>query len=269
MKRSMKSKLKKGFLIGITFKIPAVIYIVLLLTTIPAIDAVQYNTVYGAHRGDSVEYIENTIEAIESAVECDDYQFIEFDIQYTKDKIIVVHHDLNLLRLQNQNVRIDSVTYKELEEISEYHIPTYEEVMDIIGDSKKINVEIKSAGNLENDKEIVDYVVADCVKRGVLDKVLISSISNDVVVYVNESYSNIKTGKIYWITSSTYLPFDYTTQELYNEIEEINADYVMLHGSNIHNMADLIKLKPEDVSLCIWYFNNEMYIVETDGECMW
>jgi len=76
-------------------------------------------------------------------IENPDYQFIEFDIQYTKDKVIVVYHDLTLSRLQNKNVRIDNVTYAELEEISDYHIPTYDEVMDIIGDSKKINVEVK------------------------------------------------------------------------------------------------------------------------------
>lgn len=269
MKNSTKIKLKKAALVSTLIKIPALIYIVMLLTTVPAIDAIDYNTISGAHRGDSVEYIENTIEAISSAVECKEYQFIEFDIQYTKDKVIVVHHDLSLLRLQGKTDKIIDLTYDELEETSDYHIPAYDEVMDIIGDCKKINVEIKSAGSTEDDKEIVDYVVKDCAERGILENIMISSISNDAIVYVNEKYPKIKTGKIYWITTSTYIPFDFTTEQLYDEIEEIDADYVMLYGANIHNLDDLIKLKPENKALCFWYFNNEMYVVQTEENCMW
>ena len=269
MRKETKSKIKKIAFVSLAIKIPTILYVVFLLTTIPAINAVPYDTVYGAHRGDSVEYIENTAEAIRAATENPDYQFIEFDIQYTKDKVIVVHHDLSLLRLQGKSDKVLDLTYDELEIVSDYHIPTYDEAMYIIGDSKKINIEIKSAGNIEDDKEIVDYVVNDCKEKGILANIMISSISNDVIIYVNEKYPEIKTGKIYWINSATYNPLDYTTKNLYSQIEELDADYLMLHGSNIHNINDLVKYKPEDVSLCIWYFNNEMYVIETEGECMW
>jgi len=60
------------------------------------------------------------------------------------------------------------VTYEELLEVSNYHIPTYGETMDLVAGKKPLNIEIKSQGNLEDDKEIADYIIEDCRKKGIL-----------------------------------------------------------------------------------------------------
>ena len=235
------------------------------LFTVPSIEAVEDKSyTFGAHRGNSVNYIENSMEAISAAVNDEKYEFIEFDIQYTKDKKIVVYHDLSLVRLQRQALKIQDLTYEELNQVSKYKIPLYEEVMDLVGNKKWVNIEFKSQSNYEEDKILIDYVVKDLYERGIGNKALLSSISSDVVIYIKEAYPEFKVGKIYWILPSTFFNFDVFTQRLYDEIEAIGADYVMLHGDNLRNYASLIRLKPTGVDLAFWYFNDQMYIIHNE-----
>ena len=79
-------------------------FVFFFLTEVPNIYAVSDDPlILGAHRGDSILYMENTFESIVSALEDPNYHFIEFDIQYTKDKVLVVFHDSSLTRLQSSN----------------------------------------------------------------------------------------------------------------------------------------------------------------------
>ncbi|MFH1802125.1 MAG: glycerophosphodiester phosphodiesterase [archaeon] len=247
------------------------LFLVLILVLAPSIKrVVAEEVVLGAHRGahslPPENFKENTLEAFEKAVESDNYRFIEFDIQYTKDKTLVVHHDKSLLRLQKKPERIPDLTYEELLEVSDYHIPTYDETMELTAGKKPLNIEIKSQGNFEDDEAIADRIIKDCMERKILDSTLISSISNEVLIYIKENYPEVKTGKIYYIAESTLLNYEFATSELYNELDEADADFLMLHGCNLHNYGNLKKLLPEDKTLVIWYFTDEMYIVQPKTE---
>jgi glycerophosphoryl diester phosphodiesterase len=136
-------------------------------------DDIELNTVLGAHRGSSVLYIENTLDAFVAALNDPKYDYIEFDVQYTKDKVLVVHHDLSLLRLQQKKVYLEDLTYDELLSVSKYPIPTYTEVMDLVNGSKPLNIEIKSQGNYVDDVEIAHFLVDDFESRGILNSVLL------------------------------------------------------------------------------------------------
>jgi glycerophosphoryl diester phosphodiesterase len=263
----MKSKFKGPKTIG-------TLLVILLLYTIfqtPDISATtKLPTILGAHRGNSVDYYENTLDAIKSALEDPKYKFIEFDIQYTKDKKIIVYHDTSLFRRQSKFIDIAESTYEELNQASDYKVPLYEEVMDLIGNKKKVNIEIKSQGNLEDDKEIVDYIIKDCKEQGILDQVLISAISSDVVEYISLTYPKLLTGKIYWIHSVTYSPFESTIKTFYEEMDKIGADYIMLHGINLKNYGMLTKLKPKEKTLVFWYFDDRMLLLQKDKlDVMW
>lgn len=246
----------------------ALVYGIVISISIPAVTEVPYEVILGAHRGDSVEYIENTKSAIQAAVDNPKYQFIEFDVRFTKDRKPVVFHDSTLLRTQRKLYKLEDLTYEELLDLSDYHIPLYEEVIDAIGDTKKINVEIKSTGDIGLDGELVDFVVRHARDGGYLENVMISSISRDVVRYVSKEYPMIKSGQVFFITSSAYFGSDTLTNRIYDEVNETGADYLLLHGLNIRNLDNLLELKPEEKTIAIWYFNNEIYIVkkdETDG----
>ena len=69
-----------------------------------------------AHRGYAKKYPENTLVAIEAALEAGAC-CIEFDVQFTKDGVPVVLHDANLKRTTGTNKRITSMEYEKLDGI--------------------------------------------------------------------------------------------------------------------------------------------------------
>lgn len=235
----------------------------------------QSVVVRGAHRGNSHDYLENTLPAFQSAIDNDMYKFIEFDVQYTKDKKLIVHHGeivfaerLRGILLQSTDYPVRDLTYDELLEASGYHIPLYEEVLDLVGGVKPINVEIKSQKNKEEDKKIVDFIVANAKEKGILTCVMISSLDSDLLRYTKEIYPELKTGKIYYVAPSTFFHTDFLTSFLYKETENIKADYLLLHGANLRNYETIHSLLPENLTLIIWYTvaddnrNDEIYIID-------
>jgi len=223
----------------------------------------EYPCTQGAHRGDSVLYMENTLSAIRSARQDPQYKFIEFDVQYSADKQAVVFHDGSLRRIFGERVKVKDATYEELCQLSDDKIPTYEQAMEIAA-GKPLNIEIKSQGNLADDEQLIDYIMEDIRRRGIEDQTLISSISADAIRYVKDRYPGMPTGQIFWQKASTYLPFDFLTEGLYKEVDESKADYLMLHVSNQLNIKDLLRFKPENKTLVFWDFDNTMYLVHKD-----
>jgi len=221
-----------------------------------------YRCTAGAHRGASIEYRENTVAALKAADADKKYAFIEFDVQYTRDRRIVVYHDKRMLRLHGSMKAIGDTEFAELVDIAHGEIATYDEVIGSL--EKKINIEIKSRGDLQADERLVDAIIADIRGRKRLNDLLISSISGDLIQYVHQKYPGIPTGQIFWLKSSTYLPFDALTQKLYAEVAATGADYLMLHIANLHNIDALLKHKPPGKTIVFWDFDDTMYIVHKD-----
>lgn len=243
-------------------KVPFLLYLVFTMSFVPTIEAVETidnRVILGAHRGASIDYEENTLEAFEGALNDSKYSFIEFDIQYTKDKKIVVFHQNTKYRVPKKFVNVSNLNYVELNEKFEVHIPEYAEAMDVINGEKPIEIEIKSHGNEEEDFELVDFIIADCRERGNSDKIMISSPAEHIVEYVEENYPEVRTGRVYWIVPSTFVKSEYLTKKFYEDSE---ADYLLMHGYNIHNYELLKKLKPTNKELAFWYFTDELYLVQ-------
>jgi glycerophosphoryl diester phosphodiesterase len=221
-----------------------------------------YRCTAGAHRGASEEYRENTMAALKAADENSKYAFIEFDVQYSKDKRIVVYHDKRMLRLYGSLRAIGNTKFAELSMITEGEIAAYDEVIGIL--KKKLNIEIKSQGDDQEDARLVDEIIADIRARKRDNDVLISSISSNVIKYVNRNYPDIPTGQVFWLTSSTYLHLESLTKKLYAEVSATGADYLMLHVANLRNIDDLLKFKPRRKTIVFWDFGDTMYIVHKD-----
>jgi len=228
----------------------------------------NFRCTMGAHRGASDKYVENTHEALLEANESGKYDFIELDVQFSSDDRIVVFHDQRLIRMFGSLSSVGNSTFAELTEKSDGEIAAYDETIPHL--NKKLNIEIKSQGDLERDKRLVDEIVADLRSRKRINDVAISSISEDVVKYVKRTYPGIPTGQIFWVVSSTYLHFDMLTQRLFDDINETEADYIMLYVANLRNIEDLLKLKPKNKTLVFWDFDDTMFIVHKDNnDRMW
>lgn len=102
-----------------------------------------------AHRGlhnSKNKIYENTMEAFKLAVQ--NGYGMELDIQFTKDKQLVVFHDYTLLRMCGVDHRVDELTYEEISKIpikdGSSRIPLFKDVLDMVAGRTPIIVEIKS-----------------------------------------------------------------------------------------------------------------------------
>lgn len=259
MKKQVKNRLITKT--AIALKLFSMVYLLVGFLIFAGMGSVDAKKTYGAHRGASLDYEENTLEAFEKALNESKYQFIEFDVQYTKDGEIVIFHENNMFRIPKNSADTTTMTYEELNDKFEFKIPKYNEVMDVLAGNKPLDIEIKSHGNLEQDKKLVDFIVADIKEKGILGEIMISSISEDVVAYIEEKYPEVKTGKISWITINSIIPIPSITQKVY----DTPADYVILHGYNLHNYENLIKNKPLEKGLIFWHFTDEVYAVDAEN----
>lgn len=222
----------------------------------------SYRLTVGAHRGSSVNHRENTLPALRAAEADASYAFVEFDVQYTRDKQIVLYHDHRLFRLFGKRDVLGRTSYADLLRLTDGEIVLYQEAMGVIG--KKINLEIKSQGDQQDDQRLADAVIADLKKSGREKDVMVSSISSELVSYISTSYPDIKTGQIFWLTWSTYLHFEALTEGLFDRFETTDADYLLLHVANLRNIEDLLKLKPSGKTIMFWDFDDRMYMVHKD-----
>lgn len=111
---------------------------------------------FWAHRGCSMQYPENSIEAFLQAANMPGVVGVEFDVQLTKDGEVVVFHDENVSRVTNGNKGIAEYTLNELKELwiapddeRQTKIPTLRETMECLKPYCKekgflINIELKT-----------------------------------------------------------------------------------------------------------------------------
>ena len=122
-----------------------------------------------AHRGASVKYPENTMAAFRGAKKLG-ADWIELDIQQTKDRQIVVSHDTNLSRVTGVNKDIIDTNYSEIEKLDagsffskkfkNEKIPLLKEVLQYAKDNNiRLNIEIKPTGKeIDFEKQVVDLI---------------------------------------------------------------------------------------------------------------
>ncbi|MEL0243334.1 MAG: glycerophosphodiester phosphodiesterase family protein [Gammaproteobacteria bacterium] len=109
------------------------------------------------HRGNSVNFTENTLEAFQAAVNLG-YKYIETDLRMTKDGEIVTFHDESIYRVSGEHKNICDLTYAELTDIPLKrggHIPKLTEVMEQFPDTK-FNVDLKIRGLVNKVAKIID-----------------------------------------------------------------------------------------------------------------
>lgn len=153
-----------------------------------------------AHRGASVDYPENTMLAFEQAVE-QQADWIELDVQLTKDGVPVILHDSNLRRTAGINKNIWEVTYAELEnvdvgsffspEYSDQRIPTLSEVLEFAKDQNvNLNIELKPTGHEQN---FVKIVVDEIVEHRFQNDCVVTSLKYDLLRQIKEYDPEIHT----------------------------------------------------------------------------
>lgn len=145
-----------------------------------------------AHRGvfNNKDIPENSIKAFREAIKLN--IDVEFDVQITKDNILVVFHDDNLKRMTNVNKKIEDSTYEEISNLTlldtKEKIPTLDEVLNTINNNVFMDIEIK---NNKRYKILCDLLVK---KLNNNKNYSLKSFNPMIVRYINKKYPDINIG---------------------------------------------------------------------------
>lgn len=143
----------------------------------------QFKTLIIGHRGASGLEPENTMRAFYSAYKAG-ADGIELDIFQCRDKIIVVTHDIDTLRLTKQKYNVRKSTLDVLRNLDygkNERIPTLTEVFEtFLAKFKTINVEIKSTG-LKSDG--IEANLAKLIRKFDCQKKILVSSFNPLNIY--------------------------------------------------------------------------------------
>lgn len=155
-----------------------------------------------AHRGFSSKAPENTEPAFQYALEIG-ADFIELDVQLSKDGKVIVFHDKNLSRITGIKEHVRNKTYKELlaidfgkwfsDDFENTKIMTLDEVLEKFAGKINLNIEIKSS---DDEITTAKYTAQLIEKYNCVDTCYITSFSYNVLRTVKKINPNIKTGLI-------------------------------------------------------------------------
>lgn len=169
-----------------------------------------------AHRGSSRTAPENTIPAIEAAIE-ELADSAEIDVQMTSDGVIVLGHDASLKRVAGVNRSIASMTFEELEQLdvgswfsSVYagtRVPALSEVLELCEQKINLNIEIKYVGK---NSELPEKTAEMIKEYGMENQCVITSTNLSYLKRVKEVLPEIRTG---YIISAAYGNF-YSSEDV-------------------------------------------------------
>ncbi len=121
------------------------------------------NLIIIAHRGESLDAPENTLESINLAWQRN-ADGVEIDIHLTADNKIAVIHDADTKRVSGIHLKISSQPMNELKKLNvgkykgdrwdNVKIPSLREVLDTVPENKKLFIEIKSGREILNRLKI-------------------------------------------------------------------------------------------------------------------
>lgn len=157
-----------------------------------------------AHRGACKLAPQNTIPAFLKAIELG-ANGIENDVHLTKDGVLVICHNYSIDETSNGTGDISDYTLEELkrfdfgsyfsQEFAGTQIPTLDEFLEIAKPLTIMNIELKSPKQKGTD--IVKKTIDTVKQHGMLDKLLISSFDDTLLVEAKQIDSSVRTGFLY------------------------------------------------------------------------
>lgn len=209
-----RNKIVYGTVLGVSVVIN-IIYIVFSFNTNPFSKvAIFHETQITAHRGASTSAPENTLAAFKQAME-DMADYIELDIQMSKDGELVVMHDNSTYRTTGVEGSISDMTLEEIKSLdagSWYgkafageKIPTLKEVLELTNGKINLNIEIKSAYNSE---AIAEKLVSMLEEYKMIDDCVITSFDYKAIKKAKQCNEDIQVGYILSVAYGDFYEMD-------------------------------------------------------------
>jgi glycerophosphoryl diester phosphodiesterase len=161
-----------------------------------------------AHRGISAKAPENTLAAFKRAADVSGIDMIELDVRLSKDNEVIVLHDRTLQRTSTGNGRARNYSIEEIRRFdagswfhplfSHQRIPTLEEVLQQVGDTLWIDVEIKSDWLYKEPPGLLEEKVLETIHRCRMDnRTMVSSFDHQLLANIKMMKPSAVTGILY------------------------------------------------------------------------
>lgn len=212
-----------------------------------------------AHRGASGYAPENTLEAFAIAMEMG-ADGIELDVQYTKDRQLVVIHDEKIDRTSNGTGYVQDYTLEELKQykFNRTHpswenatIPTLEEVLMLVKDTEiTVNIELKTG--IIHYEGIEKDVLSLVKKMNMEDRVIFSSFNHTSLRKIRELDDDARIGILYadGITNLT----EYA--------KALGAEAIHPEFGNLQYEEEIKECQDASIKINTWSINTEQNLVE-------
>jgi len=158
-----------------------------------------------AHRGHSTAAPENTLAALQAAIDSG-ADFAEIDAQLTADGKVVVFHDRDLRRLARDSRPLAEVTLEELQEIdvgswfdpkfADQRVPTLQQAIDLCYGKIKLNIELKYYGANPDVTPLAEATTEVIRRNGFEDQCIVTSLRYPACEEVRRIKPNFRTGLI-------------------------------------------------------------------------
>ena len=187
--------------------------------------ALFQNPTVMAHRGLSADAPENTLYAFSDAISVG-ADFIELDVQQTRDGVLVVMHDSNLKRTTGVNKDIWDVDYADIQDLdagswfdpayANARIPTLEETLQFVDKRAKLNIEIKPT---KHGSDTLEQDVAELITRyQYTDACYVTSFSYGSLKKVKEANPEIRTGYLMSVAYGQFYSLKYADAFSLNKV---------------------------------------------------
>ncbi|MFG0284018.1 MAG: glycerophosphodiester phosphodiesterase [Phycisphaerales bacterium JB039] len=201
-----------------------------------------------AHRGSSSRAPENTLPAVEAAIE-DGADIVEFDVRLTRDGALVLMHDADLMRIARDPRRVADLTLAELRAIDvgasfgagfpATAAPTLEEVIDAARGRVGLLIELKPAladGALAR-------AVAGALRRADFDRpVMVMSLDARELAHFR--------------AAAPHVPAGLTVGAAAGDLPRADADFIAISAARLR-FGTLDRLRDAGKRVHVWTLNDQ------------
>ena len=213
-------------------------------------------TLVFAHRGTSSIALENSPSSFKKAIEIK-ADYIETDIRKTKDEKIIIMHDKDIKRTTNGKGKISNMKLAEIKRFklkNGEEILTLEELIDMVKNKIKLNIEIKYTQDASTAKKVVSLLR----RKGILKDVMISSFSVKILKTIREISPNIETALLYTDdkTPRVIVKRLYYSSRIVKKAKILKTDHLNLHYRFITKRL-LKKAFENNLKVNVWTVNSD------------
>jgi len=187
-----------------------------------------------AHRGASGDAPENTLSAIQKAID-EGALMIEMDVQTTLDSQLIVFHDNVLGRTTNGHGHVNKTTLEEIRSLdagswfdiryANERIPLIDEALTLIQGKTYLNLEIKPLSNHADAVKEMQELVSAIVERNMAAYTVFASFDHRALRAVKEINANLHTAALN-VPGDTRLPS-----------EVVSACSADAYGCSVHELT--------------------------------